>query len=495
MNRFPEVAGAAQASQSMTAESPPRPYASTDASHEASLRRALLVTREFPPAIGPHSIRMAKLTKYLPRFGWETTVVTAPVDHAWRIDPSLEQDALGQILRVPRLFASIIHPRRGISASSSDALPTPEEWGRTTKGRLARWLIPDSSVLWALAVARLKRSFSGLADVIYASGPPFSTFLAAERIARRLDVPWVCEYRDNWTTNPLYRRRFLLDRVNRRLENRLLRSAAAVVVISDAAREELVRAFPFVRDRIAVAPNGYDPDDIPPPQPRPDAFEIAYAGSLYRLRDPSTFFVALRDFAARDPVFAKHLRLRLLGNIPRWVVARARVALGPEHVFVEGMVPHRTALRICASAAVLLAISSEAEAGNTSMTSKLMEYLGLRRPILLLAPPGPGTRLLAELRAGLSAPPDDRAAIEMAVAELFERWMTGSEYMADPEKLRPFSRIETAARVAATLELARASATVPEWLRSQPGPEMWPLAARLGKSASLASDRASTRRI
>lgn len=436
------------------------------------IRRVLIFTREFPPAIGPHSIRMAKLAKYLPRFGWEPIVITTPVDHAWATDHTLEDDVAGLVVRIPRLLSSIVGPRHGLSPASAGPLPTPDDWQHTGKGRLARWLLPDSSVLWAIAAARRMPRLPARPDVVYASGPPFSTFLASHRVAARLGIPWVAEYRDNWTTNPLYRRGNVAQAINEALEKKFLRSASLVVVISDAARDELARSFPFIENRIVVASNGYDPDDLPPPLPRPRCFEIVYAGSLHRRRDPSTLLRALAEMCEEDPRFAAHVRIRFVGNVPRWVAQAADAALGSARVAMEGIQPHRIALRWCAGAAVLLAISSEAEAGSTAMTSKLMEYLGLRRPILLLAPPGPGTRLVSELGAGLSANPTDLPGIKRALCALFEAWWTNSVLVPPSEALLPFTRIEMASRIATALSLALTGDSIPSLLRSQPRPAL-----------------------
>lgn len=433
-------------------------------------RRVLLLTREFPPAIGPHSIRMAKLTKFLPRFGWEPVVITTPVDHAWAIDHTLERDVTGLVIRVPRLFSSILDPRHGLPSVSTGSLPTPEEWQQTIKGRLAHWLVPDSSLLWAIAVTRRMPRLVPRPDVIYASGPPFSTFLAAHRLAGKLGIPWVAEYRDNWTTNPLFHRSRLPHAINSALERRLLRSASLVVVISDAARDELAESFPFVKTKIVVASNGYDPDDLPAPPPKASAFEIAYAGSLYRHRDPSTLLQVLAELCDEDPRFAAQVRVRFMGRVPEWVVRTANAALGTTRVTVEGMQPHRVALQRCSAAAVLLAISSEAEAGGTAMTSKLMEYLGLRRPILLLAPPGPGSTLVSELGAGLVAHPTDRLEIRKAVSTLFEAWCADSERVPSADMLLPFTRVEMTRRIATALEHVLTGEPMPQDLRNQPRP-------------------------
>jgi glycosyltransferase involved in cell wall biosynthesis len=264
----------------------------------------------------------------------------------------------------------------------------------------------------------------------------------------------VAEYRDNWTPNPLYRRTAPIQALLRRLERWLLRRAGAVVVVSDEARAEMAAAFPFIEGRIVVAPNGFDPDDLPPETGRPATFEIAYAGSLHRRRDPSGLFAVLGRLAAAREDVRRDLRLRLMGNIPRWVVDAAEAALGRDAVSADGILPHREALLRAGQAAVLLVVSSRAEAGSAAMTSKFLEYLGLRRPILLLAPEGAARRLLADLGVGLAADPTDEPAIEAAVVALYEEWAADRERRADPATLAGFTRRATAERFARALDVA-----------------------------------------
>jgi glycosyltransferase involved in cell wall biosynthesis len=67
---------------------------------------------------------------------------------------------------------------------------------------------------------------------------------------------------------------------------------------------------------------------------------------------------------------------------------------------------------------VLVVITSEAEAGAATMTGKLFEYLAIGRPILYIAPPGPGADLVRETGAGVIAQPDDPDAIGRALLEV-----------------------------------------------------------------------------
>jgi glycosyltransferase involved in cell wall biosynthesis len=148
-------------------------------------------------------------------------------------------------------------------------------------------------------------------------------------------------------------------------------------------------------------------------------------GSLHERRDPRPFLDALRRVTLTALGFSEALRLRLMGNVPVWVTDAALAAVGQERVSIDGLLPHREALTRASRAAVLLGITSRAEAGGAGLTSKLFEYLGLRRPVLMLAPPGPARFLVEDLEAGETADPDDVEGIARAIGRLFGDWRSG----------------------------------------------------------------------
>ncbi len=421
--------------------------------------RVLIISRELPPSIGPHPIRVAKLAKYLPEFGWEPTILSVPTDHVVDRDEQLAAEIEGiPVIRIPRLLSRVAPPATG-ARSLADEVPTravvPHKPGLKLKNRLARAvLIPDSSILWAIPAARRATAIADGFDAVLTTAPPFSTHLIGNRLVRSCGLPWVAEYRDNWTVNPLYERGGAAGWLNRRLEKRCLAAASAVVVVSEAAAAEMQEAFPGIASRLHVARNGYDPDDLPEPGPRPALFEIAYAGSLDERRDPRPFFAALAGLTAAFPELNEAVRLRLMGHVADWVVEAAADAIGVEKVTFDGLLPHREALARAARAAILLGITTQSEAGGAGFTSKLFEYLGLQRPVLMLAPDGPAKDLVRRSGGGLVADPEDVPAIAAAIKQLFHEWAAGSERQCDQTILAGLTRRATAEAVAGALDTA-----------------------------------------
>ena len=309
----------------------------------AAMRRLVVVARDFPPAGGAPSIRVAKLAKYLPRFGWQALVITAPPDHAWVHDTSLlaELPRSLAVHRIPRLFARSLPPAEMASRAQ------PEVRAHFVQRLATLALVPDRSILWAIPALQAVRSLPFRPDAILTSAPPFSTHLVG-LLTRGSEIPWVADYRDNWTTNPDYRGPWPLRGVNRMLERWTLARAQAVLAMSDAACAELASVLPSARGRILVAPNGYDPEDLPERSDwsdRPERFSLVYAGSIRSTRDPRPLFRALSRLIADDPSFAADVDFRMFGTIPDSVVSLAQGLLGSERTHMGGFIPHREALR------------------------------------------------------------------------------------------------------------------------------------------------------
>ena len=142
-------------------------------------------------------------------------------------------------------------------------------------------------------------------DVILASGPPFSSFVLAERLSRNLRRPYVLDYRDPWWTEvgdmmpPL---RWLVER----LESRLVAGAAAVTIVSPLWAADLNSRF-NISSRLHVITNGYDKADLVDTKPHDFGhFSIVYAGIFY----PPTRVIT--------PVFEALKRVKTKGSCREW---------------------------------------------------------------------------------------------------------------------------------------------------------------------------------
>ncbi|MBM0225780.1 glycosyltransferase [Micromonospora sp. ATA51] len=265
-------------------------------------------------------------------------------------------------------------------------------------------------------------------DVILATGPPFSVFAVAARLARRLDVPWVADYRDLWSVGNEYWVRTRVRRsVDRRLERRLLRSAAASVTVSEPLAEAMRRTL-GVHTRVVM--NGIDrrppatsAEPVAGPQARADhaaaTLTLAHTGYVYPgRRDPGPLLEAVaslgEDAARVHVVFAGEDN-----GIVRRAVERTGVA---DSVTLLGQVSAEKSWRIQAEADVLVLLMWNDPRDAGTVTGKIFDYLFARRPILLLGyESGVAANLIRARGAGVVR--NDKQAI----AEQLRAWLAMKE--------------------------------------------------------------------
>jgi len=392
-------------------------------------RRLLLVTYYFPPLGGSGVFRPLRLAKHLPRKGWEVTVLSvsentrAPKDHSLlrEVPPGL---------RVERTPSA--EPRTLLIALSKLGL----------RGLVRRieplLMLPDDQRGWVpFAARRAKQLADELEfDAVITTSAPYSAHLVGQRLRRHSGIPWIADFRDEWTTNPYLRERYPTNwhrNFNRSLEREVLREADRVVCVSRPWLDALHGLVPDLPGKkFVVLPNGYDGEHFPgEPAPRPDRFRIVYTGVFYGPRSPVPFLQALDLVRERRRIPADELEVVFMGRTG-WS-DRAAGESPDDSVRIVEQRPYFESLEVLRSAAVLLlVIPREGGAGNH--TGKLFPYLASGRPILATAPePNVAAELIRESRSGVVAPPDDPAAIAAAIESLYEDWKRGIPLRQDHE--------------------------------------------------------------
>lgn len=388
------------------------------------MKRLLLVAYYFPPLAGSGVFRPLRLSKYLPHVGWNVTVLAA------RARTGLFQD--------PALLAQIpagVHVERAASIEPRAALLLLGRIGlRRLARRLQTWLmVPDDQLGWVpFARAQGRRLLARTPHhAIVSTAGPYSAHLVGLGLARSSGLPWVADFRDEWTTNPYLSGRYPTAwhrDLNRKLERRVLAAADRVACVSAPWLAALAGTAPdLAPTKFVCLPNGYDADHFPAPVAAPaDRFRIVYTGAFYGHRTPVPFLEALRRVVEAERIPAATCEVVLMGTGVD--ASRAAAAAGARVAGLLRVVPQRPyfeALELVRRAALLLlVVPPEGGAGNH--TGKLFPYLASGRPILALAPRGNvAAELVLDSRSGVVAPPDDPEAIARALVAAYEAWRQG----------------------------------------------------------------------
>jgi glycosyltransferase involved in cell wall biosynthesis len=346
---------------------------------------ALMVSYYFPPLLGIASERADSFRRHLPAHGWTPVVIAPRAGHYHRsaVEPADDDVVRTRNPEISRLLRGMHSP--AASSSSGGEMLEPVRTG--TLGSALRGLVrdavyvPDAQLAWipfaVRAGVRALRERSGNA-VVYSSSVPYSSHIAARRIARAAHVPWVAEFRDPWTTGQReHRVSPLRHRIDVGLHASLLRSATRVLYTSEATRREVLNEFDWLDEaKTGVVRNGFElaPDAAAPPAAG-DSFVLQYAGTVTPGNDVRPILRAVADVNAAG---AECVRLRVAGNPQPWMTAAHELfGLQPDWLECSGMVSPDAARSLMAGASANLLVMYGA-AHASKVPGKLYEYIGAR---------------------------------------------------------------------------------------------------------------------
>lgn len=402
-------------------------------------KRVLVLAYYFPPLGGGGVQRTLKFVKYLPGEGFDPIVVTTNgAGHALR-DPGLSAEVppSAVVLRAPELPLHVakwkleaILRRARLPTRAAQAVAWPDEFVGWAPGALVT----------ALRAVRRYRP-----DVIYSTSSPVSAHAVALALKRLTGVPWVADFRDAWTLNP--EGAHLYHRLSTHLERSVVRHADRFVAADESVA---IRGVAGSDPRRTVIRNGVDADDLPAlaEQRHSERFRLAHVGMLYGERNAGPVLAALRALVSHGTLAPDQVELRLVGDARLDERTTEGVPLSR-----RPYIDHREAVAEMSAADALLLYQPT---GWNGASGKVYEYLATGRPILCVAPrENLGSRLVAELGAGICVTPDDEAGIERALEQLYRSWSAGelapsTEVRA--EALRRFSRAALAGELAHVLD-------------------------------------------
>ncbi len=384
------------------------------------MKRLLLVAYHFPPIAGSGVFRPLRWVRALPRHGWQVSVLSASERVYALKDPSLMDELPAEL---PLRRARSLEPTPALIALNKLGLRGLSRWvGR----QLA---LPDEQIGFVPFAARAAERWQREApfDAVATTSAPYSTHLVGRRLKARCGIPWLADFRDEWTGNPYIRYPSRWHgRLNRRLEAAVLGEADRVLSVSEPWTANLRALAPHEpAEKFLVLENGWDRAHFPEGvAASPDRFRIVYTGMFYGPRSPRAFLEGAARWLGEPGAPWDEVEIRLMGHGgfgEGFTVPDVLEGL----VHVEPQRPYREALTALGEAALLLlVVPPEGGAGN--FTGKVYNYLASGRPILCQAPePNAAASLIRESGSGVVVPPDDPAAVATALAQLYAAWKAG----------------------------------------------------------------------
>ena len=195
---------------------------------------------------------------------------------------------------------------------------------RNVARRLESWAYrPDSSMFWIKPAtnAAVEACASTRAEVVWATGGPWSSLVVGRNVSLRTKLPYVLDFRDPWTLAYSEFHQLQPEWIrarDRQLFSRLFRGAQSVVFRYMSEAEAYWRAYPGMLDpeRIHIIPNGYEGAVSPFNVARGDRCTVLYTGTVVPYWH-ETVLEALAKFKALEPINARKLRFSLSVKIRR----------------------------------------------------------------------------------------------------------------------------------------------------------------------------------
>jgi len=444
------------------------------------MKKVLMIAYSFPPAGGPGVQRTSKFVKYLRSYGWEPVILTRDDVNIPLKDESLLKD-------IPEGICIIRTKAWDLSAY-------PGIFGLAGKFINRKILIPDSERLWEIFSRKTAEDiikFHNI-DLIYTTSLPYSSHLMAIHLKKKFpNIPWVADFRDEWTNNP-----YILDNpynpirmnIERKMEHKVLQTADYLITNTPIMLRNFINNNPGMGldKKFYVISNGYDPDDFKhlfnhmtnngkpvtanddshvandsAEKPdniandfdynnrnnnsfrNPHKFTITYTGAFYGRRKPDIFFQAVGDLVKEGKIDKNKIYIKLMGSFKKEQIQKLTSLHNlNEVVEIFPYVPHEECLKHMISSDCLLLIEGAGPGAEAFYTGKVFEYMVAGRPILAIIPAkGAAAMLIRETSTGLISDCTDLKGTKDNIESMYNAWLKGENiYFPNKEEIKKYER-------------------------------------------------------
>jgi glycosyltransferase involved in cell wall biosynthesis len=406
------------------------------------LKKVLIITYYWPPFGGSGVQRWLKFTKYLREFGYEPVIYTPENPEFMAEDRSLCSEIPAGVEVIKRkitepysLYRLFTGKKKGAIKPGFISSPGSGSFGVSLKERLSLFIrsnvfIPDPKVLWVLPSVKFlkKHLLENPVDAIISTGPPHSMHLIAQKVSLATGIPWLADFRDPWTK--IYNFKYLrhtpyVKGVHEKLERSVVRGANAVVTVTNTIASELKE---LGQERVFVVTNGFDQDDFKGREPEAEInFTLTYTGLFVQTQNPSVLWRVLGERAKKSKIFARDLRIRLIGNIDKSILEDIYKNGLRDNLILMDYMPHNQVILWQRKARILLLSGGREPESKGIMTGKFFEYLAAGRAILGFGPKGGDMDIaLEESGAGKMFDFEDKRGVVEWIDEAYRLYKDGS---------------------------------------------------------------------
>ena len=424
------------------------------------MKRALIVTYYWPPAGGPGVQRWLKFVKYFKEFGVEPIVYIPEnpnyplVDENFSADIPSNVEIIKHPIKEPYRFAKFFSKKK-TKQMSSGIIPKKDSTAIEKLMLYVRgnFFIPDARVGWVKPSVKYLSDYleNNDVDVVITTGPPHSLHLIGMQLKKELNVKWIADFRDPWTTIH-YHKSLRLNKTSEKkhkaLEAAVLNTADVVTVTSPTTKKEFEK---ITNKPIEVITNGFDiTEEVN--YNRDLKFSISHIGSLLSERNPKNLWYILAEICKKNTSFKKDLELKFAGAVSDEVKESLSEFNLDENSKFLGYVSHSEALKLQNESQVLLLVEINSAETRAIIPGKLFEYLAAKRPIIALGPNKSDIEAIVdETKSGRFFDYSEDKELKNEILRLYKQYKTGDLQVAS-EGVDRFSRRQLTKQMSALIK-------------------------------------------
>lgn len=362
-------------------------------------------------------------------------------------------EVLKQPINEPYRFAKLFSKKK--TKQMSSGIISKKEISAVEKLMLyvrGNFFIPDARVGWVKPSVKLLSKYiaENPVDVVITTGPPHSLHLIGMQLQKDLNVKWIADFRDPWTTIH-YHKSLRLNKASERkhkaLEASVLKAADIITVTSPTTKKE----FEMITETpIEVITNGYDISGKIDFE-MDSKFSISHIGSLLSERNPEFLWKVLAEICREDTSFKNDLQLKFAGAVSEEVKQSLENFQLIKNCEFLGYVSHSEALRLQHKSQVLLLVEINSAETRAIIPGKLFEYLAAKRPIIALGPKESDIEgIINETKSGKFFSYWDDDELKTEILQLYKDFKKGELKVAS-EGIEKYSRRELTRQMASLI--------------------------------------------
>ena len=424
-------------------------------------KKILIISYYWPPAGGPGVQRWLKFVKYLPDFGWESTVFIPENPSYPIVDETLQKDVPKNLKMIKtkiwepyQLAEKFGKDNKKFKVGQFDVGENQSWKAKLSIFVRGNFFIPDARVFWVKPSVEFLEKYLKVNhyDVLVTTGPPHSLHLIGLGLKTKFpDLKWIADFRDPWTEISYYKHLKLTkiaDKKHRKLESEVFKNADITLATSytDAEnfRKKGANAFCIT--------NGFDVDASTtlsmteensktlPLSNSTTKFTLSYIGVLEQLRNPEILWETLNVLVQENADFKNDFELKFVGRLDDKILQKIETSVLKNNLTNLGYQTHDVALKHMQDSTVLLMTNFPQESSKGIIPGKIFEYLATGKTILSFGPKDADVeKILNETKAGKHFGYEEKENLKNFILESYQNWKSGT-LNQNAENIEQFSR-------------------------------------------------------